>query len=177
MTEYQAHLKQGQSQLQIYEFLAGQLSEVVPEAHALHFLQMATENIAKAVFRRSNPGWNKYTHTAFSAIPHALRSRHVASKLGWSDFNAYQRFMRDIMPICREIEELHPQVGASGTQEPPDEKPNVEYPWPGRDEEGNLIWHVPARYEFGLLVRMRRSLGVRLIQFLYILIDRFDNVF
>jgi hypothetical protein len=178
MTEYQAHLQQGLSQLRMYEFLAGQPSEVAPEAHTLHFLQMATENIAKAVFLRSgNPGWDKFRHAAFSAIPHHLRVCHVATKLGWKDFNAYQRFMRDIMPLCREIEQLHPQVGGSGAQPTAVENPNVEYPWPGRHKHGHEIWYVPASFQFGLLARMRRSLGLQLIGFLHVLIDRFETVF
>lgn len=172
MTECRAHLEQGLSQLRMYEFLAAQDAENAPEAHALHFLQMATENIAKAVFLSSNPGWDKYRHTAFASIPYHLRARHVATKLGWSDFEAYKRFMSDIRPLCQDIERLHPQVGETG-----EDRPNVEYPWVGRDQNGHEIWHVPAAHGFGLLDRMRRSLGHRLVRFLHTLILRFDEVF
>ncbi|MBI4580695.1 MAG: hypothetical protein HY718_13395 [Planctomycetes bacterium] len=195
MTEDLAHLEQGRSQLEVYEYLAGQPSATpgtplggfsqrpadnsgsafennIPEAHALHFLQMATENIAKAIFLRSgNTGWDKYTHRAFSAIPHHLRARHIAARLGWRDFDAYKRFLRDVRSLCREIEELHPQVGSIV------EKANVEYPWPGRDSLGNEIWYVPAHYSFRLLSRMRKPLGVQLIRFLHLLANRFDTIF
>lgn len=172
MTEHRAHLEQGRSQLQLYEFLAARDANEAPEAHTLHFLQMATENIAKAILLRSNPGWDKYRHAVFAAIPHHLRARHIAKTLGWTDFKAYQRFLSDVMPLCQEIEKLHPQGGSGEI-----ERSNVEYPWLGRDRDGREIWLVPAAYEFGLLSRMRRSLGMRLINFLFVLIQRFDEVF
>ena len=70
-----------------------------------------------------------------------------------------------------EIERLHPQVGTAI------EKPNVEYPWRGRNSQGLETWLVPASHDFGLLSRMRRSLGTQLISFLEVLIERFDQVF
>lgn len=173
VSEVKAHLLQGASQLQTFEFLLAQDSDRVATCDVLHLLQMATENIAKAIRLQSNPGWNKYQHAVFAHIPQHLRDQRKAKVLGYSNWKAYQGMLDGFRAICAEIEQLHPQVGQLGQ-----EGPNVEYPWPGRDASGEFTFVAPCQHVFPVYDKLRSvGRGAQLITFIKLLIQRFDHVF
>lgn len=173
-----AYLAQARSDFQVFEFLLGAPRAAVPECHPLHYIQMATEKLAKAIMLAMEAdGFDRFSHVAFSQLPYQLRRRDVARMLGWSNFKAYRQFLRRSAPVFRAIDELNPAVGTSEAAGRRD-APNVEYPWPGRVATGQPIWHVPAETRFGLFTEMRRSeTAILVIQFVRLLLERFDALF
>jgi len=131
---------------------------------------MATEKITKAAVGAITGMPAKHSHVAFSQLEHFLRRRDVARALGYARYPTYVDVLKRTAPLRRQIEQLHPQVTTG-----PDEGPNVEYPWEGRDAEGRAVWYVPAAHHFGLLPTLRQTPdGRSLLAFLERLITRFD---
>ena len=159
MTKAQAFHAQARSDFLVYEHLAAQS---LPECHALHYLQMAAEKVAKAVILRSNPTFGN-SHVAFSILPHHLARPDLGRALGWQDDRKYLAFLKAVKPLLRAVEELCPAI-ESGV--------NTEYPWEGRAADGTMAWQVPAEHRFGLMPRLRRPYyGVPLHQFMRLLLD------
>ncbi|HZL37716.1 MAG TPA: hypothetical protein VFC78_20535, partial [Tepidisphaeraceae bacterium] len=129
----QALLRQARSDLTVFDLLAAH--EDVPECHALHFLQMATEKLAKAAFLALGVPFDAFSHVAFSHLPRLLSRRDVAGALGHRTFLSYRTFLRRTAPLFRMIDELNPSVGLQTSGSAKD-GPNVEYPWEGRDPTG-----------------------------------------
>jgi hypothetical protein len=179
MEQHEAFLRQARSDFQVFEILREQDRSEVPECHPLHYLQMATEKLAKAAFMALGVDvGDRYSHVAFSHIPHHLCRRDVARALGWADFRAFQAFLRGAAPLFREIDELNPSVGPQQPGGAPQEGPNVEYPWRARDAAGEITWFAPTEHRFGLLDRLRHSSdGARQLQFVRLLLERFEGVF
>jgi hypothetical protein len=179
MEAREAFLRQARSDFAVFELLRDQPRERVPECHPLHYLQMATEKLAKAAFLALGmPLGRTYTHVAFSVVPHHLRRPDVARALGWRDFHRYEEFLRRSQPYFRAIDELNPSVGAQAPAGGPNEGPNVEYPWRGRNAVGGIVWHSPADHSFGLLVTLHREPGgVQVMRFARGLLDRFEAIF
>ena len=72
----------------------------------------------------------------------------------------------------REIEELSRAIGpqAPGST---NEGPNSEYPWQARSSSGEIDWHAPVTYDFGLLDRLLFTAnGAAILTFLRTLADR-----
>ena len=175
---HEAYLLQARSDFAVFELLVRQGRADVPECYALHYLQMATEKLAKAAFLALRvPGLRRFDHVAFSLVPLHLRRRDVARGLGWSDFRVYQTFVTRTRPVFRETDELAPAVGPRLDGGGPAEGPNVEYPWPvARNEE--TCWVVPAEHGFGLLDRLRRSGdAAQVLGFIRRLMERFEGIF
>jgi hypothetical protein len=179
MERHEAFLKQARSDFRVFSLLRGQDRGYVPECHALHYLQMATEKLAKAAFMAlGDPRGEAHTHRAFSLIPQHLRRGDVAARLGWRDFGRYQDLRRRASPLFHEIHELNPSVGPQQPGGVPQEGPNAEYPWPGRDAAGAVTWEVPADHDFGLLERLRRDpTSAEALVLVERLLDRFEAVF
>jgi hypothetical protein len=179
MTEAEAYRRQAQSDFRVYELLAGEKRADVPECHALHYLQMATEKIAKAAFLALQvEGFDKYSHVAFSELRRHLKRRDLAPKLAFRSFRSYRAFLKRAGSLFRRIDELSPAVGPQQPGGGPKEGPNSEYPWRARDDAGQVVWHVPAEHSFGLLAELEQTTrGAQVIDFVHTLIARFDGVF
>jgi hypothetical protein len=155
MKVWEAWLAQARSDFRVFELLLQQDREHVEECHPLHYLQMATEKLAKAfdAARAGRP--DESSHVAFMKFTNALERRDLARRLGWRDFKSFKALLRRIRPLCRQIEELHPDVGSprSGGRK---DGPNVEYPWrlPGADPQA---WQAPAFYRFGIINRLHAT--------------------
>ncbi|MEE9385166.1 MAG: hypothetical protein V3V08_17310 [Nannocystaceae bacterium] len=119
-----AYARQAASDWEVYLQLTDRRD--APRCHALHFLQMATEKIAKAYrFRHTNtPEASLLTrHVGFQAFMRQfLRSPRVlqayegrAAQLG--------AVTRDCHQLAGEVEKLAPAVGRT------DRPQNAEYPW------------------------------------------------
>ena len=164
----EAYLRQAASDLKVYEALR---SPQHPQCHALHYLQMATEKLGKAVLLSAGAPMDaiQRTHVAFSRLPTTVRKRRdVSIALGYPRYEAYCAFLDSIAGLARQIDELHPQAGPSA---------NCEYPWFGRGPGGEETWQVPATWGFALYSELSQPHGAALIRFLRQLIDRFDAVF
>lgn len=174
-----AYLRQARSDFAVFRLLIGQDRSLVHECHPLHYLQMATEKLAKAAMLRLGvEGFDRFSHVAFSQLPYQLRRRDVAATMGWANFDAYRTFLRKSAPLFREIDELNPAVDTQGAAGAPREGPNVEYPWQSRDAAGSLHWTAPANHRFDLADRLRRSgEAATVLHFVHALMERFDEVF
>jgi len=159
LTKAQAFHAQACSDFAVYEHLAAQ---PLPECHALHYLQMAAEKVAKALILRSNPDFGE-SHVAFSVLPHYLARPGLGRALGWQDDRKYRSFLKAVKPLLRAVEELCPAIEAGA---------NTEYPWAARAAGGTMAWQVPAAHDFHLLPRLRNPYyGVALHQFMRVLLD------
>jgi hypothetical protein len=162
----EAFLEQARSDLTAYDELCR--SKSLSPCHQLHYLQMLTEKIARAA--RMSAGVsnaNEMSHKAFSKLAAILGRSDYAAKRLEMDKTSYRHFLRRAHDIARDIEQLAPAIGTG---------PNVEYPWEGRDAEGEMTWHVPAKYPFPVYLRLRQADGANLLKLVRILIEDFDAV-
>lgn len=135
MTEYQRlFLVQAQSDFTVFEMLR---KSGLPECHALHYLQMATELLGKAHAWKHGPRAN--THRAFVIFLKELSTNRQAQKqLGFEGKNEnWQHLIRKSRPLAQRVEDLAPGLR-------PDD-PNPEYPWPRTAPEAT-----PAEHRFGI---------------------------
>ena len=178
MTEHEAYLRQARSDFGVFQLLLEQDRDMVPACHPLHYLQMSTEKLAKAIAIVSEvSGFDRYSHVAFSLLPGLLSRADVSRKLGWKDFRAYQAFLKRAAPTFRAVDELNPSVGPRRPGGGSKEGPNAEYPWEARDDTTKLRWYVPADYPFRLIEQLRSGDAAQVIQFVNGLLDRFEAVF
>ncbi len=121
------------------------------ECHRLHYLQMATEKIAKAYFWRSGSPPPK-SHAGFvqflrflGQVKHAERER-IAELFSFNRFADFQSWIHAILPIAYELERLTPDLAKEG--------PNPEYPWPHEQPE-----HAPADFSFAVWATLTSRAG------------------
>jgi len=95
-----------------------------PACQRLHYLQMATEKLAKAFLcsRKDRPP--KPTHAAFVRLLKVIKGRpEIRSKLGYGgNYSAFVSYIDSILDLAERIESLAPE----GTRL---DRPNPEYPW------------------------------------------------
>lgn len=132
-----AFLTQAWSDYQLFEKLN---SERCPLCHKLHYLQMATEKLAKSFLcspKSDNPP--RKTHYAFVRFLKLSKQRHHWRKgLGYEhNLNAYASYIDSLIPVAERIEKLAP-VGGNF------DKVNPEYPW----IDGERIVICPALHHF-----------------------------
>jgi hypothetical protein len=178
MSLSEAFLRQATTDFAAYEVLSARAG--LPACHALHYLQMATEKLAKAVLLATGSQEDQVqtSHKSLSRLPGVLKGRTtVAHGLGYSNARAFDSFLNDVKGLCRAIDELNPSIGPqqAGGGEP--DGPNCEYPWWGRDESGSERWLAPADWSFTVERLLTEGSGPRLIPFLRGLQTRFDSVF
>jgi hypothetical protein len=112
----------------------------LPVCHRLHYLQMATEKLAKSFLLVGDGALNKKSHLVLVPFLRLLVNRpDIRPLLTWGDdprrFTAYMR--KWIIPIAEQIQNLAP--GGSH-----DDVMNSEYPW--IDGRKGVI--CPAAYAF-----------------------------
>ncbi|MGA9527414.1 MAG: hypothetical protein WBS24_04805 [Terriglobales bacterium] len=139
-------MEQAASDLNTYEILA---RSTLPACHRLHYLQMWLEKLCKAhLYFESDQ--RQFTHKFVAkhlpklVIDHWRRTNFQAGGIAGS-----------VRELCREIDQLHPQVDNDGRS--PD---NVEYPWismSGRIE-------TPAKWHFRLADRLETHPGRLLLK-------------
>lgn len=128
----------------------------LPECHQLHYLQMASEKVAKAHYlaRGDNPDALQTSHAYIAkAVPIIVRDtlgRTEGAKPAW--------ILNAVRELARQIELLAPSVDASGTV-----PANCEYPW--QDAQGRV--HAPCRHSFAInlnqpaAIKMLKALRTR----------------
>jgi hypothetical protein len=163
MTEYQRlFLVQARSNLDVFRLLLGQKD--LPACHALHYLQMASEMLAKAHFWRH--GSRDATHRAFAPFFQSLMTnRRAQSCLGFQGHNAsWQDRIRTATSLAERVQNLAPSIAK--------DSPNPEYPWPR-----NAPTVAPAEHSFGIWQEIKTTPAGRkflhLIDELFRLADQF----
>ncbi len=153
-------LSQAKSDWQVYKHIEG---TSFPRCHALHYLQMATEKLAKAYLLAGPTDIQtvRTTHSAFTKYLQALsRNKRLQNALGMLD-TQLRAHIKQLLPLAYEIERLAPALARDG--------PNPEYPW----ETPRGTYHAPAVYEFGMSSILLEPRGLHLKRLIQIALERF----
>jgi len=116
----------------------------LPPCHALHYLQMATELLAKAFASKHGPV--RKSHQGFVPFIRTLASNRKAQEiLGYEGQNyKWEHMIRKSVPLAEQIENLAPSLSKN--------RPNPEYPWP--DDNPTIA---PVEHDFDLWRNLEKS--------------------
>ncbi|WP_437486318.1 hypothetical protein WME75_03260 [Sorangium sp. So ce1014] len=146
-----AFAAQGRSDWDVYKHLSALTKPSFPQCHTLHYLQMATEKIAKAYrIRDTAADVDELVrhHTGFvEFINQFFRCEMIRDEYRGQDA-ALQTLQRNATALAREIEKLAPATDRLASPE------NAEYPWE-RDE--TIL--IPCTFDFPNLTMLRRPGG------------------
>jgi len=151
VTQEEAFLAQARSDYVVFGRLQEAARDDVPECHVLHYYQMATEKLAKALLARVGQPVGK-THFAFGRIAAVLAGRpDILKAIGCSSPTLAARFLARADALFRQIENLSPDAAgklakAKGLEA--QQGPNVEYPWWQQDPAAGQEWLAPATHTF-----------------------------
>jgi hypothetical protein len=138
------------------------------ECHLLHYLQMATEKIAKAYLWQTGVPPAR-SHVGFRRFMFALLARNgpdlrrIAKVFGFTRSRDMEAWVRQVSRLAQELQNPAPTESNNG--------PNPEYPWP-HDSPAEC----PVEYAFGLWAQLRESRrGRELLRFVRNAIERFEQ--
>jgi hypothetical protein len=136
MTWRMAYFAQAQNDYGLFRELKGRSD--VAMCQKLHYLQMATEKLAKAFLSPHAGSPPPRVHTALARFLRMSKGRpEIRRQLGYEgNYQAYCSYIDSLVGVAERIERLAP-VGDQ-------ERPNPEYPWV--DGTGNVV--CPAGYAF-----------------------------
>lgn len=158
--EQRLFLVQSRSAYAIYWLLRADTS--VHHCHPLHYLQMATELLAKAsAWKNSKP---KKSHKALVAFLRNLSSNSKAqTQLGFEGYNDnWKQQIRKLVRIAEELERLAPNLS---------DGPNPEYPWPAEAPT-----NAPVEYDFPIWKELTETApGRKLSKFLDRLFEKAEG--
>ena len=118
MTWREAFLAQARADAKVRELLNRAQAAY---SHQLHYLQMVTEKLAKALMCTQNAP-PKATHSAFVSGLRSLKGRpDIRRRLGYDNKESFYAFINSLLPLADKLERLAPNF-AGFTQ------PNPEYP-------------------------------------------------
>lgn len=107
--------------------------------HRLHYLQMTSEKLAKALLSSPDGNPPEASHSAFVRMLQVLKTRKdVRRQLGFSDTAAYRAYLDSLLTLASRVERLAPSL--AGLYEP-----NPEYPWLDRKSQDVVV---PAQFAF-----------------------------
>jgi len=158
--------QQAKSDFDIFELM---LEQGVADCHKLHYLQMATEKLAKAFLwkleaapAKSHVGFVKYLKLLVGSAPKSERER-LAQLFSFPNFVSLQSWIKySICPITYDLERITPDLANDG--------PNPEYPWP----HINPV-ETPVNHRFAVWKSLQQSKGRELMRFIGTAIDRFPE--
>ncbi|HEV7280948.1 MAG TPA: HEPN domain-containing protein [Pirellulaceae bacterium] len=165
MNVYQEHWwNQAKSDYEAFAFLR---REGARQCHCLHYLQMATEKIAKAYFWRSGspPPRN---HSGFVQClrflgqVRRLDQERLCRLLKFSRFTDFENWIRTALPLAYDLEHLSPNLANDG--------PNPEYPWPHHEPA-----NAPATHDFAIWRELEHGRGRDLMRVIGTLVERFPE--
>lgn len=159
-----AYLEQARSDWKIYKTLKD-LS--LDDCHALHYLQMTTEKLAKAMLlaRGAEIKQIRSSHKAFLRFLQIAARHPSLPRLLKIPAKQFLQFTRSLLPLADNIQSLAPALARNG--------PNVEYPW----EEPSGMIRVPASFRFSVSVQLRQPSGRKLLRFIKVILERFETLF
>ena len=145
-------LVQARTDFAVFEVL--RKNALLPSCHALHYLQMATELLGKALAWRHGPP--RRTHRSLVQFLRSLTSNQQAqSQLGFENQNQnWIHVIRKSVPLAERVENLAPALCNDG--------PNAEYPWPNASPT-----NAPAEHTFDLWSDLQETAAGR--QFLHLI--------
>ncbi|MBV9849685.1 MAG: hypothetical protein JO250_08350 [Armatimonadetes bacterium] len=118
--------------------------KTVPLCHCLHYLQMATEKLAKGFL--TQPGGARYrrTHDAFvNFLIIAKGSPDLQKACGFTQRRVFAAYLDSLRDLAQDVENLSPEGN---------DHPNPEYPW---EQAGVVI--SPLAYPFSNLDLYQQS--------------------
>lgn len=139
----------------------------VAQCHSLHYLQMATEKIAKAYFWRSGSPPPR-SHAGFAQFLRFLgqtrsnERERVARLFTFNRFTDFQNWIRTVLPIAYDLERLAPALANNG--------PNPEYPWPHSQPQFS-----PTNHSFAIWPILSSGQGRDLMRVLHISVNQFPE--
>ncbi|MDB2687558.1 hypothetical protein N9Y42_10140 [Mariniblastus sp.] len=155
--------QQAKSDHEVFVLLRG---NGVPACHSLHYLQMATEKIAKASFWANNQP-PAMRHVGFAQFLRRLgntpsnQRKRIATLFGFGKFAQLQTWLRTAIPLARRIEQVSPSIQNG---------PSSEYPWPH-----DAPTDCPVKYHFAVWDELKQSHGRKLMRFISIAISHFPS--
>ena len=150
-----AFAAQSRSDWEVYKLLAQQAG--LPACHGLHFLQMASEKIAKAYRSRdtgANLGEVLGAHVGFERFINAFLLCPTIKEEYEGRGAQLRQIIKTARLLAREIERLAPAVDRLHTPE------NAEYPWAHGDE---VV--APCAYEYPSLSLLTTPRGRTFLNF------------
>jgi hypothetical protein len=133
----------------------------------LHYLQMATEKLAKAYLWGSGSP-PPSSHACFVQFLRYLghirqgNRERIANLFTFSRYRDFQNWLRRVLEIAYELERLAPALAAGG--------PNPEYPWPHSQPEAALVDH-----RFAVWQTLTTGQGRNLMRVIHLAIERFPE--
>jgi hypothetical protein len=164
MLWHEAFLEQAKSDWRTYEAIQ-RLS--LDACQLLHYLQMATEKLGKAMLLAEGIDITKVrtSHKAFTRFLHLIaRKPGVQNHLQMSA-RQLRAYIQSLLPVAVEFEKLAPALAKNG--------PNAEYPW--IDPSGSI--HVPASFQFFVVVQLKGQTGRKLLSLIRLFLERFYMLF
>ncbi len=159
-----AFLEQARSDWQAYQLV---YHSTLPPCHAMHYLQMATEKLAKAALLAGGmkPDDLRNSHLAFTKFLRlAFRNRNLRFEMGMSGAQIRAHFA-SALPIADAIERLAPALAGGGV--------NPEYPW----ESPDGVVHTPSNFSFELVEGLSTPKGVNLLKDISLMLRNFEKLF
>ncbi|MCX7045861.1 MAG: hypothetical protein NTX50_10315 [Candidatus Sumerlaeota bacterium] len=160
-----AYLTQAISDYRMYQWLSGAENRSRVElCHRLHYLQMATEKLAKGLkIDLKGKALPKFIHNAFLEFiqKHARRNRELQRACHQEKSNqAFAGLLEEFAPLVEWIENLAPKGSDYGKY-----SINPEYPWiskqavSGKPFHPQEIMQVPSNYHYPELFVFGNQLG------------------
>ena len=136
MTWTDAFLRQAKSDFAVYQEFNRQGKHI---SNQLHYLQMATEKLAKALLCRYSNRPPKASHVALGPFLKQSKGRvKLREALGYgNNYSSFVAYIDSLLPFAEKIQNLAP----GGRRL---DQPNPEYPWEKRDGH---VW-APIDYTF-----------------------------
>ncbi len=166
-----AFWRQGRSDFGVYELLAAKSPKEVPRCHALHYLQMACEKIAKAYrIRDTNAelhgeGGLLRCHVGFEKLMRALLLSPAVRDSYQGRTAQLREVNKMVLVLAREIEKLAPAVDDQASPE------NAEYPW----ASGKAVI-APCEHDFSRLSLLHEASGRSFLKLLRLALRRFEAI-
>lgn len=159
-----AFLEQARSDWDVYNMI---VNSTCPACHGLHYLQMTTEKLGKAIDIKSGGRLENLekSHKFIGFLRVAARSPRLPSLLCLQNGRQLREYINEILPIAHEIERLAPSLAQGG--------PNAEYPWKTR--VGYVA--IPAKYTFPVAKQLMEPRGRKLLKLIPIVLKYFDACF
>lgn len=131
-----AFLLQARSDFAIFQRLNDSPTDY---CHRLHYMQMATEKLAKSLLSPPHSDPPEASHAAFVRMLQVLKTRKdVRRQLGFRHTAAYRAYLDSLLELASRVERLAPSLAGPN-------EPNPEYPW--RDSKTQDVI-VPAQFAF-----------------------------
>ena len=132
------------------------------ECHELHYLQMATEKLAKAyLWGTKTPP--RQVHASFiQFLRRAATDARIRRSLNVAQQSQFEEWIRSSLPLARAVEMLSPGLAQNG--------PNPEYPWPPA-----LPMVAPVDHDFAISGELDAAKGRKLIDLIGKLFSTFEQ--